>query len=222
MGGAGLFRATGKTIALDGARIKWGPLLLQHARNSVNGDEWQARRFGDLNYGFGSGGHFFPLLFSSLRSVWMDGNKFGMVTLFILSILPARMGAFAGAIIYVFSGISKFRQKSLMPAATALAYFRTSSAANVGADKDSLTRQKAAVIAYAKARRIAIVEEFYDAAVSGADPIEDRPGFLAMLSRISGNGVRCILVETANRFARDLAVQETGWRFLQAKGIELV
>jgi DNA invertase Pin-like site-specific DNA recombinase len=43
-----------------------------------------------------------------------------------------------------------------------------------------------------------------------------------MFALIAGNGVRCILVETANRFARDLIVQETGWRFLQAKGIELI
>jgi DNA invertase Pin-like site-specific DNA recombinase len=109
-----------------------------------------------------------------------------------------------------------------MSAAKAIAYYRTSSAANVGADKDSLTRQKSVVTAYAKRHGIRIADEFYDAAVSGADPIEDRPGFLAMLSRIADNGVRCILVETANRFARDLIVQETGWRFLQAKGIELV
>jgi DNA invertase Pin-like site-specific DNA recombinase len=109
-----------------------------------------------------------------------------------------------------------------MSAAKAIAYFRTSSATNVGADKDSLARQKAAVTAYAKANKITIVAEFYDAAVSGADPIEARPGFLDMLARITGNGVRSILVETANRFARDLIVQETGWRFLQAKGIELI
>jgi DNA invertase Pin-like site-specific DNA recombinase len=75
---------------------------------------------------------------------------------------------------------------------------------------------------YAKANGIAIVDEFYDAAVSGADPIEARPGFLALLTRITGNGVRLVLVETANRFARDLIVQETGWRFLQARGIELI
>jgi DNA invertase Pin-like site-specific DNA recombinase len=43
-----------------------------------------------------------------------------------------------------------------------------------------------------------------------------------MLSRIEGNGVRTILVETANRFARDLIVQETGWRYLQAKSIDLI
>jgi hypothetical protein len=29
--------------------------------------------------------------------------------------------------------------------------------------------------------------------VSGADPIAERPGFKAMLDRIAGNGVRCIL-----------------------------
>ena len=40
-----------------------------------------------------------------------------------------------------------------------------------------------------------------------------------MLARIAGNGVRCVLVETTNRFARDLIVQETGRRFLQAKGV---
>jgi DNA invertase Pin-like site-specific DNA recombinase len=107
-------------------------------------------------------------------------------------------------------------------ASKAFAYYRTSSATNVGTDKDSLARQKAAVAAYAKAHGIRIDDEFYDAAVSGADPIEARPGFLDVLARIAGNGVRCILVETANRFARDLIVQETGWRFLQAKGIELI
>jgi Resolvase, N terminal domain len=52
-----------------------------------------------------------------------------------------------------------------------------------------------------------VVEWFYDPAVSGADHIESRPGFMAMLDRIASNGVRCILVESPDRFARDLAVQ---------------
>jgi len=46
------------------------------------------------------------------------------------------------------------------------------------------------------------VGEFYDAAVSGADPIAERPGFKAMLDRIAGNGVRTIIVESPDRFAR--------------------
>jgi hypothetical protein len=43
-----------------------------------------------------------------------------------------------------------------------------------------------------------------------------------MLEAIAGNGVRSIIVETANRFARDLIVQETGHNFLKKLGIELI
>ena len=45
---------------------------------------------------------------------------------------------------------------------------------------------------------------------------------MALLSRIAGNGVRTILVESAHRFARDLIVQETGWKMLRERGIELI
>lgn len=92
----------------------------------------------------------------------------------------------------------------------------------MGEDKDSAKRQREAIHSYAKAAGYAVVEEFYDAAVSGADPVDARQGFGAMLKRIAGNGVRTIIVETANRFARDLIVQETGWRFLQSLGITLI
>jgi DNA invertase Pin-like site-specific DNA recombinase len=104
----------------------------------------------------------------------------------------------------------------------AVAYFRTSSATNVGADKDSEKRQRESVTSFARRGGYEIVDEFNDAAVSGADAIDERPGFAAMLKRIAGNGVRVILVETANRFARDLIVQETGWRFLQGLGVTLI
>ena len=65
---------------------------------------------------------------------------------------------------------------------TAVAYLRTSSRTNVGAEKDSDKRQRAAIEAYAKAAGYEIVEEFYDAAVSGADPVSERSGFAQMLS----------------------------------------
>jgi DNA invertase Pin-like site-specific DNA recombinase len=108
------------------------------------------------------------------------------------------------------------------PERTAVAYYRTSSQANVGADKDSLERQKAAVRTAAKAAGLELVGEYYDAAVSGADPIAARPGFCDMLAYMLGNGARTIIVENANRFARDLIVQETGYQALKAKGIELI
>ena len=67
-----------------------------------------------------------------------------------------------------------------------------------------------------------VVAEFYDAAVSGAHPIAERPGFKAMLDRIAGNGIRCIFVESPDRFARDLTVQLTGHDFLKSLGVSLI
>jgi len=105
---------------------------------------------------------------------------------------------------------------------TALAYMRTSSAANVGQDKDSEARQRAAIESYAAHAGYEIIETFYDAAVSGADRIEERPGFAELLERLEGNGVDTIIVETANRFARDLIVQEMGHHMLRERGYHLI
>lgn len=105
---------------------------------------------------------------------------------------------------------------------TALAYFRTSSAANVGDDKDTLLRQRAAVETYAAHQGLEIVREFYDAAVSGADPIDQRPGFTDLLTYVQEEGVQTILVENATRFARDLTVQLAGHDLLKREGIHLI
>jgi DNA invertase Pin-like site-specific DNA recombinase len=104
----------------------------------------------------------------------------------------------------------------------AFAYTRTSSAANVGNDKDSEPRQRQAIDSYAKRAGIEIIETFRDAAVSGVDNVLDRPGFAAMLDQIAGNGVRTIIVETASRFARDLMVAEVGFKMLRDRGIDLI
>src|SRR5260370_5448823 len=101
-------------------------------------------------------------------------------------------------------------------------YMRTSSATNVGDGKDSEARQRKAIEGYAQASGAVIDDWFYDAAVSGADPIEARPGFAELLARIANNGVRTIIVETANRFARDLMVQEVGYAMLRGLGVTLV
>jgi hypothetical protein len=52
----------------------------------------------------------------------------------------------------------------LTPHGPALAYLRTSSAANVGADKDSEKRLRQAIEAFARHGGYEIVEEFYDTA----------------------------------------------------------
>ncbi len=104
----------------------------------------------------------------------------------------------------------------------ALAYMRTSSATNVGADKDSDKRQRVAIEAFAKANGYLIVGEFYDAAVKGSDPVTEREGFADMLARIAGNGVRTIIIESPDRFARDLAVQLAGHDSLKKLGVTLI
>jgi DNA invertase Pin-like site-specific DNA recombinase len=104
----------------------------------------------------------------------------------------------------------------------AIAYLRTSSATNIGEDKDSGHRQIEAIEAYARRAGIELAGTYHDEAVKGSDPIDVRPGFAAMLERIEGNGVRTIIVETANRFARDLMVQEVGFAMLQKRGIDII
>lgn len=104
----------------------------------------------------------------------------------------------------------------------AVAYIRTSSAANVGVDKDSDKRQRAAIHAFAERAGFAVMGEFSDPGVSGADPIETRPGFSALLDRSEANGVRTMIVEDASRFARELMTQELGIIALIKRGVRVV
>jgi DNA invertase Pin-like site-specific DNA recombinase len=67
-----------------------------------------------------------------------------------------------------------------------------------------------------------VVDWFYDAAVRGTDSITERPGFAAMLERLASNGVRAIIVESPDRFARDLAVQLAGHDYLKGLGVALI
>jgi DNA invertase Pin-like site-specific DNA recombinase len=112
------------------------------------------------------------------------------------------------------------RAKAVEKRGKALAYLRTSSAQNVGGDSDQ--RQREAIERFARTHGYELVGEFYDAAVSGADPIETRPGFAAMLERIEGNGVRVVLVEDASRFARSVIAQELGVLAMQARGVRVL
>lgn len=110
----------------------------------------------------------------------------------------------------------------MTPFTKAIGYTRTSSAANVGEGKDSETRQRQSIQRHAAAFNLIMVDWFNDPAVSGADPLESRPGFAALLARIATDDVRTIIVETSNRFARDLMVQEIGFAKLKELGVTLI
>ena len=102
----------------------------------------------------------------------------------------------------------------------ALAYLRTSSVANT--DGDSAVRQRAAIRAYARRAGLELIGDYYDAAVSGADHVETRPGFAEMLAHIDGNGVRLVVVEDINRFGRTVAVQELDLTLMARRGVRVV
>ncbi len=103
-----------------------------------------------------------------------------------------------------------------------VAYFRTSSLANVGSEKDSLKRQKKACVDYALQNNLEVIKEFYDAGVKGKDLLQDRPGFSELLDFCEIRDIKTIVFETASRFSRDVVVQELGWRELTQQGYELV
>ena len=100
----------------------------------------------------------------------------------------------------------------------AAAYLRTSSEANVGADKDSDKRQRSAIEACAKGGEL---RDRRDLLRRCGERLRSRRR-APRLRRVLNNGVRTIIVESPDRFARDLMVQLAGHDMLKSKGVTLV
>lgn len=101
-----------------------------------------------------------------------------------------------------------------------MAYIRVSTAAQV--EGDGLSRQRDAIAAYAVKAGLDVVEEFADEGVSGTRPLAERPGLSALLARILGNGIRTVIVERADRLARDLIEAELILRELTKVGVQII
>lgn len=104
----------------------------------------------------------------------------------------------------------------------AVGYLRAMSTLGRSQDADSETRQRVAVALCAQEMGLSVIDWFVDPAFAGADPIETRKGFTALLARIAETGARTIIVETAGRLAGDLMVREIAFARLQALGIAVV
>jgi len=99
-------------------------------------------------------------------------------------------------------------------------YLRTSSATNL--DGDSEERQKESIVKYADSQGMEIVSGAYDQAVKGSDSIHEREGFAQLIQYCIDNDVSIILCENASRFARDVIVQELGYRELKKLNLQLI
>jgi DNA invertase Pin-like site-specific DNA recombinase len=114
-----------------------------------------------------------------------------------------------------------------MAHAQAVSYLRVSGKGQ--ADGDGPQRQRQAIEQFAKASKLTIAQEFSDLGVSGARELAHRPGLAQLLDRLESNGIRTVIVERADRLARDLMVQEVivgqfakiGARILTTDGVNL-
>ena len=88
----------------------------------------------------------------------------------------------------------------------ALAYLRVSGKGQI--NKGGFPRQKETIRKYAKANSLEIIGEYRDEGVSGTKELEHRQGLAALLDHIESNGIQFVLIERADRLARDLMVGE--------------
>jgi DNA invertase Pin-like site-specific DNA recombinase len=100
------------------------------------------------------------------------------------------------------------------------AYLRVSGKGQV--DGDGFPRQLKAIREYAAAHDTKIVNVYRELGVSGAKESADRPAWSELMTALHSNGVRVIIIESLNRLARDLMVQETIVADLRKHGFELV
>lgn len=103
---------------------------------------------------------------------------------------------------------------------SAVSYLRVSERGQINGD--GFDRQREAVSRYAEAHDVEIVEEFRDEGVRGEKDLDERPGLGAMLDRIESNGVQLVLIERADRLARDLMVSEIILADLRKHGVRVV
>lgn len=102
----------------------------------------------------------------------------------------------------------------------AFAYIRVSDPSQV--EGDGFQRQRKAIQDYANQNGIQIQEWYQEDGVSGT--LESRPALAELMVSMeqNGHGIKVMIVECLDRFARDMMVQEAIVRDLQEKGFNLI
>jgi site-specific DNA recombinase len=103
----------------------------------------------------------------------------------------------------------------------AYGYLRVSTKGQAKEGKHGFKRQKESIEVFGKSAGLNIVK-YYEEPISGCKGAEDRPAFMEMVSTIlRDNGISCIVVESMDRLARQMSVQEQLLTYLASKSIDL-
>jgi DNA invertase Pin-like site-specific DNA recombinase len=102
----------------------------------------------------------------------------------------------------------------------AFSYLRVSSRSQI--DGDGFDRQRDKIQKWAKTNGATIEREFREEGISGANELEGRPAMIELLGAIAANGVRTVIVERADRFARDLVASELLLREFTRLGVKVI
>jgi DNA invertase Pin-like site-specific DNA recombinase len=105
-------------------------------------------------------------------------------------------------------------------ATKAFSYLRVSGLGQV--ERDGFPRQRESIAAHAKVHRIQLVDEFRDEAVKGETDWDHRESLTLLLDRLDANGVRLVLLERADRLARDLMVSEVLLQQFRERGVTVI
>jgi DNA invertase Pin-like site-specific DNA recombinase len=102
-----------------------------------------------------------------------------------------------------------------------IGYLRTSSQTNVGENKDSEKRQLREIKRFCAKKKYKLVETFYDANVSGKTSLSNRKNLSSALNYCKENNIEKIIIESGDRFSRDLVNQEVMLNVFRDKGISV-
>jgi len=103
---------------------------------------------------------------------------------------------------------------------TAVAYLRVSGEKQIGGH--GFDRQEKAIREYAEGNGILLEKIYKEKAVIGTKDREDRPAFKEMVSDLLSNGTRTIIIESMDRLARELRMQENLCVYLASKELQLI
>lgn len=101
----------------------------------------------------------------------------------------------------------------------AFSYLRVSSKGQI--DGDGFERQRDKIKLWAKSNGATIESEFREEGISGKNDLDGRPAMIDLLGAIAANGVRTVVVERADRFARDLVASELLLREFTRLGVRV-